>query len=153
MKRSDIKRKTPLKRTTMTRRPKAKARSVVAAQTAFMSERLRCAVCWIRADRAYGPDRRIVLHHLAGRGRNHEVEGNWCAVCSRCHSQYHDGGQFGDDGERLPALTPGHMLWAKEQSDGVDLGLIASLKGWAGLPDHWIPCELPGAFLRERERN
>jgi len=28
---------------------------------------------------------RTELHHIAGRGRNHEVRTNFCALCSACH--------------------------------------------------------------------
>jgi hypothetical protein len=136
----------------------AKRRAAVKANAAamgeFMSEHNRCSVCHISAFKAYGPDRRIVLHHIAGRGVHCEVPGNWCALCDRCHNHLHSGGKFDDiTGDRLPELTNGMILWAKREADGLDEALIASLKNWKALPDHWLPCELPSIFHEERLRN
>jgi hypothetical protein len=136
----------------------AKRRAAVKANAAamgeYMSEHNRCSVCHISAFKAYGPDRRIVLHHLAGRGKGTDTADSWLAICNRCHEHHHQGGRFDDiTGDRLPELTAGMLLGCKREADGLDEALIASLKNWKALPDHWTPVELPAVFYLERERN
>lgn len=123
-------------------------------QLEYRETHLRCALCGISAMRWLYPDRLLQLHHLAGKGSaTFEVHGNYLMLCGRDHAHYHDGGQMSDSGERLPELTPGMILWCKREADGLDVALLASLKGWQALPDKWEPCELPAEFLRERELN
>jgi ribosome modulation factor len=155
MKRTGIKRSTQpsLKRTTRLR-PVSKAsvnwkRQAAAERLEFMAEHLRCMICGLSIFAR--PSRAFHCHHLMGRGsRKHECRENWLFSCDRDHRHYHDGGEEGDDGKRLPELTPGHLLWCKEQADGLDADLLASLKGWKALPDHWQPTPLPDAFIKER---
>lgn len=127
-------------------------REAKALQLAFMESHLRCAVCGISVFAR--PSRPLQLHHLMSKGsQRHECVENYAALCDRDHAHFHGGGEFGDDGQRLPKLTGGHLLWAKAQADGLDAKLLASLRGWVNLPDAWEPTPLPSAFILERERN
>jgi hypothetical protein len=157
VKRTELRRYTEMPRAKKRMRPVSKAtaswkRRAAAERTAYMAEHLRCAVCAISA--LAKPSRTLQCHHIMSRGgRRHECPENWLSLCDRCHRHFHSGGEFGDDGARLPDLTGGHLLWAKDQADGLDVELLAGLRGWKGLPDEWQPAPLPAAFMVERERN
>lgn len=128
-------------------------RRAKARRLAYMQTHLRCFLCGISIFAK--PSRPLECHHLFGRGSEaHECEDNYGAICDRDHRHYHSGGECGEDGARLPELTPGMLLWAKEMADGpVNRERLAALKGWKGLPAEWEPRELPAEFIRERERH
>ena len=141
----------------LAKRSKRRAQAVkenAASLGEYASSHVRCALCGISAFKAYGPDRMLDLHHIAGRGLRHDVPENWLMLCRRDHDQFHFGGRFDDEGNHLPEVTPGMILTAKRDADGeCDEALIASLKGWQALPEKWVPCPLPAVYLLERERN
>lgn len=129
-------------------------REAAAGRGEYLECHARCAVCCLSAFAR--PSRPMQVHHICGRGsRKFEVPGNWIVLCARDHRHYHFGGEHADDGQPLPELTPGMILWAKRAADPeqYDPALLAGLRGWKALPEDWMPRELPEAFLRERERN
>lgn len=65
---------------------------------------------------------RTELHHIAGRGRRHDVRANFAALCQRCHRVI----QSRKDSE-LVCLV---LKW-KFDSEHYDPALICELRGWA----------------------
>jgi hypothetical protein len=128
-------------------------REAAAERAEYMATHLRCMVCGISV--FAHPSRPLECHHLMGRGaQKHECVENYGAICDRDHRHFHSGGELGDDGERLPELTPGMILFAKSLADGpIDEALLAGLRGWKGLPEDWLPVELPAEYMRERANN
>lgn len=122
-------------------------------QAEYRETHLRCGACGISVFAR--PARPLHLHHLCGKGtQRHECHANYLMLCDRDHRQFHAGGEFDDEGSRLPRLTGGMLLGAKREADGeLDAALLASLRGWKGLKEEWEPVALPAVFLRERERN
>ena len=132
-----------------------KARAGMVAMSGYAEIHLRCACCHLPAHKAYGPDRMLDVHHIAGRnGKDCHDHRNLLVLCRRCHDQFHFGGRFDDiTGDRLPELTAGMILRCKAEVDGLDEGLICALKGWVAFPETWTPTPLPTVYLQERERN
>ena len=144
MKRTPLKRKSPLKRTAIirtqplrvapvTRKPSKRTDEMRQAQDEWCSTQTRCAVCWHKGDNFA---RRLVLHHIVGRGKGFEIPANWLRLCDRCHKHYHDGGGLDDPGNRLPTLTAGMLLGCKYTSDKENYSpeTLAALKHWNALP-------------------
>jgi hypothetical protein len=112
-----------------------------------------CAVCFIHYTVAYLErfPQPLQRHHIVGGTSKFDHEANWLKLCSLCHDHYHSGGKRFREGERLPDLVLGHILWSKRDvdPDSWDPELLKAKRG-RGLPD-LIP--LPVEFLRERERH
>lgn len=113
----------------------------------WRSEQWHCLICHRRGDMA---KRTLETHHIRGRESvKRHVEDNLAALCPRCHSQLHFGGKLDRNGERIPNLHPGHVLWAKLESEPeTSLEVLDSIR-----KSKYEATELPEFYLKERERN
>lgn len=95
--------------------------------------------CWVCLELGISVCRKVEKHHLCV-GRRVDCPENWLLLGDVHHRQFHVGGEL-HNGERLPELTPGNLLWLKEKYDpeNYDPAVICRLKGWQSLPDHWLP--------------
>lgn len=82
----------------------------------FKAVFISCALC----GRCGYPGPGLELHHIVGgaqrSGPGHRRE-NWLMLCKLCHSHHHQGGHFFDDGEKMPEILRGHLVWCKQQAD------------------------------------
>lgn len=130
LRRTNMKRNTPLKRTPMKRKRRKGDEPEI--RHAYIELHSTCAVChagWKEFDNW------LEVHHLAGGwGRKDEV-GNLLTLCRDCHERYHRGS----------GLTAGNLLAAKRDSDPENFGidLILLLSGKKGVPERWGAIELP----------
>lgn len=117
------------------------------ARWLYRSEHCRCAIC-------HNPRiGELECHHIAGRGTpQHEVAANFLMICGAfgrgcgAHWQYHHGGLS------QPDLHLGHILWAKQDADGlVDLEWLAMLRHRKALTHE--PERLPDWYIQRREAN
>lgn len=82
-------------------------------------------------------------HHIAGRGRRHDVRANYAALCGKCHRSI----QSMKDAE-LVCL----VLKRKYDTAHYETGLMCSLRGWSAT---WITeadvdrCERIMSIMRE----
>lgn len=93
----------------------------------------------------------LQVHHIVGGSRRYDYKWNFLMMCAVCHGQLHAGGYKSDDGEKLPELTIGHILWCKMVSGSGkhfrrrDIGKLLGRR----CPDA-VP--LPKEFLAMRRR-
>ena len=80
MKRSPLKRKTPLKK--QSAKMKEKTKIYTKLRKEFLSENGICKVC------LSNPSEHV--HHIERRGKNHNEVSTFMAVCSLCHTAIHD---------------------------------------------------------------
>ena len=84
----------------------------------FHSEHCWCWMCRFLGRRQAEPE----LHHIAGRGRRHDVRENYAALCRRCH-------------QALQSITAAEIvclvLKRKYDSEHYDPALICDLRDWA----------------------
>lgn len=150
LRRTNLKRNTPLKRSPMKRKRRKGDKPEV--RYAYAEIHQSCALTWARSGRFA-----VVLdpHHLvAGNGRRDNVR-NLLMLSRESHDHYHFGGWLGGDGKQREALTPGHLMWCKRECDveNYDEAYIAELLGRQQLPDRWLPTQPPSWVFEERERN
>ena len=140
MKRTPLTRNTPLKRTRMKRKRRKGDKPSVRMK--YLQEHSCCAVCgegW----RTF--DNWLEVHHIVGAAGRKDCLENLLTLCRFCHDKYHRGHE----------LTPGMLLWAKQQSDPAhyDERVICELLGRKALPENWIPIPPPAWVYQERERS
>lgn len=85
----------------------------------FHSEQFLCWMCMLLERQQVGQTQR---HHIAGRGRKHDVRANYAALCQRCHGA-------------IQSVTAAEIVclvlkW-KYDPDHYDPALICELRGWA----------------------
>lgn len=89
----------------------------------FHREHCRCWMCRFLGRRHTSQPE---LHHIAGRGRIHDVRPNYAALCHRCH-------------QSIQSLVAAELvclaLKRKYDPDHYDPALICDLRGWAAT---WI---------------
>jgi len=165
MKRSPLRRKTPMKRTGLTRtyekpgtlgaaipqrnggmrrvsKKRAKEdREDKPGYDAILEEATRCAVCWFPKNGR----RRFDRHHVRGRNcreRNHPH--NVMTICDECHEGFH---AKPDDKN---GLRPCHAVWVQQEiyGDDLDLELLTKIGG-----KRLEPQPLPEFYLDQRRKN
>lgn len=119
----------------------------------------RCAVCRIpdwQATWWNRPRPGLECHHIARAANRSDEPANLLMLCHLCHAGHHSPPVVWR-GQRWPALSVGHMLWAKDQLGELDEGRLLLLmrgeavvdRGGARLPDLERPPEM---YMDERHR-
>ncbi len=106
----------------------------------FHGEHGRCWMCEFLRKATIGP---VELHHIAGRGRKHDVRANYAALCQKHHQAI--------QGMKCSELV---CLVLKMQYDPehYDPALICYLRGWAASaiePGDVYRCERIMSIMRE----
>lgn len=146
--------RTPLKRTRMTRKSRRNDRPEVRAEWSA-SQIQRCAVCWAPA-----ADFRVDLHrhHLLGGANRIDDPRMLLLLCMqwgdwrcRCHDLFHGYRIRRSDGTYWPALSLGMLLGVKRECDpqNFDLDWLQEISGRRRLPEIE---PLPAAYMEERMR-
>lgn len=150
IRRTELKRTTPLNRTPMKRKRRKNDKPEVRYE--YAARHQSCALTWARAGQFA-----VVLdpHHLVGAsGRRDDVR-NLLVLSRESHNHFHFGGWIGDDGKQRDDLKPGHLMWCKREADveNYDEAYIVELLGRKELPERWRPVRPPEWVFQERERN
>lgn len=91
----------------------------------YLREHAHCAICYGRGEYP----RPLSVHHICGRCHPQaDTPANWLTLCAACHTGLHHG-YWIDDLGRWPLVTPGMILTAKAEADGLaDVEWLALLR-------------------------